>query len=466
MGIYKTLFEINPSPSFVFKDSGKVTAINEQGKLFLEKWNDDIKCLNESNLKICLYQESLKIKNMEVHVDDKYYRFEVLPVGKDEHYFISSDVTHQKNTADTLFNLVDDVHEGLLLVDTDNEGTIVELNNSASKFLGYTREELLTLKLNDVVSNFELVKDEDWKKHKIEIEARGGSIVKNSQFLKKDGSTFPVEMIISIRHLMEKEYQLTLFRDITERLKAEKEKEQLKLNTFSSAKLSQLGEMATSIAHEINNPLTIITARAMTLKKMISQDKVDEKRAMDSIDLIESTVFRISKVIHSLRNISKSLEDKSFSTEPFLRVINDVLNLYIERLKSKSIKFDMIGLENLEGVDVYCNRSQLAQAFIGVLNNAVQAVELSKDRWMKLEITYENEKIIAKITDSGQGIPPDTVDEIFEPFFSTKDLGAGAGLGLAMAQSSVKRHKGSIYYDKKSKNSCFIIELPAFKSKS
>lgn len=461
MEIFKAIFENNPYPCFIFTTEGNILFKNKNSNEFLNTWNESEQKLSEKNLRILIYQNNLSLQNIEIFSNDKYFRFEVIKLEDDKFCFYGSNVTFQKNTADTLFNLIDDINEGLLLVDIDNEGQFVEVNNTASKFLGYEREELLTMKLKEVVANFNLYNQKDWNEHAMTIKSKEGSITKTGQFIRKDGSSFPVEMVTSIRNVMEKDYQLTLIRDITERLNQEKEKEEMKINMFSSAKVSHLGEMATSIAHEINNPLTIIVGKTLNLRKMLVSKNLDVQKSLMALHTVESTVNRISKVIGSLRNISKSLEDNSFCNENISGIFSDVINLYTERVKTLNVDLEITGEEKLNTIEVYCNRAQISQVLISLMNNSFEAIAMTDKKWLKIDIRFDCENLEISIKDSGKGISPVVLNEMFEPFFTTKPLGKGTGLGLAISKTTMNRHNGSLEYDKKSKNTRFIMKLPA-----
>jgi PAS domain S-box-containing protein len=461
MEIYQAIFEKNPYPCFIFDKSGKISMENENSIEFLKSWNESTELLSEKNLKILLYQNNLSLQNIEILSNEKYFRFEVIKLQSGEFCFYGSNVTFQKNTAETLFNLIDDINEGLLLVDTDNEGQFVEVNNTAAKFLGYEREELMTMKLQNVIPSFHLKSQKDWNEHALQVKSQEGSIITIGDFIRKDGSTFPVEMVTSIRNVMEKDYQLTLIRDITQRLKEEKEKEELKINMFSSAKVSHLGEMATSIAHEINNPLTIIVGKTLNLRKMLVAKDLDVQKSLMALHTVESTVGRISKVIGSLRSISKSLEDNSFCNENISEMFSDVINLYTERVKSLNTSLEITGDEKLKSLEAYCNKAQISQVLISLINNSFEAISEMKTRWIKIHIDFFKGEVEISVKDSGKGISPVILKDIFEPFFTTKPLGKGTGLGLAISKTTMNRHNGALEYDKKCKNTCFIIKLPA-----
>lgn len=460
MDDYKRIFDANPYPSFLFNSDGEINVRSVIAASFLDDWNGNHQQLSEKNLKILMYQNNLGLQNIEIHSQGKYYRFEVMRLSENEFCFYGSNVTFQKNTAETLFNLIDDVHEGLFLVDIETEGLMVEVNSTASKYLGYEREELLTMQLKDVIVDFDLTTKEAWMNHAAQIKNRIGSITRIAEFKRKDGSTFPVEMVVTIKHLMEKDYQLTLVRDISDRIAEEKEKEQMKMNMFASAKLSHLGEMATSIAHEINNPLTVIIAKSMAIKKRLTADSPKIAESIIDLEKIEATIKRITRVIASLKNISKSLENNSFCNENLREIFDDVTTLYLERIKQLNMTFEIHGADKLDNITIYCNRAQIAQILIGLINNSCEAIERYTEKWISIDITIDKSTIKIAILDSGKGIPPTVVEKMFEPFYSTKFIGNGAGLGLSLSESMAKNHSGFITYDKTRKNTCFVLSLP------
>ncbi|MBT4792857.1 MAG: PAS domain-containing sensor histidine kinase [Halobacteriovoraceae bacterium] len=460
MEIYQNIFESNPFPCFIFSLSGDITCSNSSAKSFLLGWNEQSSQLSEKNLKILLYQNNLNLQNIEVYIDEKYYRFEVIKLSKDNYIFYGFNVTFQKTTADTLFNLIDDVHEALILVDVESQGKIVEVNKTASRYLGYSREELLTMSLSDVVENFEITTQEQWMEHAMRVKVTDNAIVNEETFVRKNGTKFSVELVVSIKKIMEKDYQLTLIRDITERVREQKIKEEMKVQMFSSAKLSHLGEMATSVAHEINNPLTIIIAKALNLKKLLLSEKLDVEKSVSAVDAIESTVKRITKVISSLRNISKSLREDSYRNEKAHDILEDVLNIYTERVKILNIKLTLSGLDKLVDQEIYCNRAQIAQAIISVMNNSFDAIAKVENPWIEISCVTNEKEITIAVTDSGTGITPMVLDEMFEPFYSTKRLGKGSGLGLSIAKSTLHKHGGSLEYDRASRNTSFKFTLP------
>ncbi|MFK7823719.1 MAG: sensor histidine kinase [Oligoflexales bacterium] len=147
---------------------------------------------------------------------------------------------------------------------------------------------------------------------------------------------------------------------------------------------------------------------------------------------------------------------------PIRFIIDDAINVCSYKFKSKDIKFTFV--EVSENLLVLCNRIEISQAFICLLDNACDAIESLDERWIDLDIEYNNKEIKITITDSGSGIPKNIAKKIFDDFFTTKPVGVGTGFGLNLARQTIENHKGQLELDRKSKNTCFKIFLPLSQS--
>ncbi len=230
----------------------------------------------------------------------------------------------------------------------------------------------------------------------------------------------------------------------------------------NSSKLAALGEMAGGIAHEINNPLAIIKGTAAQIgshiKKMPLETKVIEERAAR----IEKTADRIAKIVYGLRTFSRDGSSDPFTQVNICELVTDTLSLCGEKFKIEGIKFSVSAIdENLicEGRAV-----ELSQVLLNILNNAKDAVAEMRDRWIRLSVLDKGKTIEIRIEDSGRGIAAEHIDKLFQPFFTTKDVGKGTGLGLSIALGIIQSHQGVISVNRSSANTCFVIELPKLQS--
>lgn len=238
--------------------------------------------------------------------------------------------------------------------------------------------------------------------------------------------------------------------DITERFK-------IQMQMIQSNKMASLGEMASGIAHEINNPLAIIKMTALQMQKNMNEDNLVLKNGITKID---STVDRISKIIQGLRTFSRDGRNDPFEIVSFDDLIDDILSFCKERLKHHSIT--LIKDEHDPNLVFEGRQIEISQVVLNLLNNAIDAVDplVDEERWIRISAKNNGSFLEIRITDSGHGIPLETQSKMFQPFFTTKEIGKGTGLGLSLSLTIVKNHLGEIFIDNDSPNTCFVLRLP------
>ena len=231
--------------------------------------------------------------------------------------------------------------------------------------------------------------------------------------------------------------------------------ERQRLESEKSAKMAALGEMAGGIAHEINNPLAIITGYIQRLKTSL---QAPDTKTSEYIATIEKTALRITKIVKGLRQFSRSADDDPTARTQVKEIVDDTLVLCSERLKYE-LKFIYAGCAG----DLYldCRGTEISQVLMNLLTNAADAAMTTEEKWVKLEVTKVNAYVLIEVTDSGKGIPMSVQDKMLQPFFTTKAVGRGTGLGLSISKGIIEKHGGALSYSDSGGNTKFTMRLGA-----
>ena len=239
---------------------------------------------------------------------------------------------------------------------------------------------------------------------------------------------------------------------------------ELKMQTgaaINSARLASLGEMAGGLAHEINNPLAVISNAANLAVRMVPDEMPEyEKKKLKSYhDKIEKNAWRISNIIKGLKRFARETGSDEFLEESITKIVEGSMELCDGRAKylGLKIKFSLKG-----GMDfkLECIPTEISQVIVDLLNNSLYAVQSEEDKWIKIEARSENNQATISVIDSGHGINDEEQEKIFNPFFTTKPIGEGMGLGLSISDGIAKRHGGSLVLNTDSEHTRFDFTLP------
>lgn len=250
-----------------------------------------------------------------------------------------------------------------------------------------------------------------------------------------------------------------------DRIEADTEQSQeLKQQLFHVSKLASVGQLATGVAHEINNPLAIIVATTGVIKDMLNPEfnlNPTPEAILKEVENIESAAFRA-------RTITRQLLAYGRKNEPVLSPcnINQVLNEITSGIKER--EFNIAGIDIVRDYDtnipdLLLDVDKIRQVFLNLINNAGDAITGSGARSGAISlITQRKEKEIKVIVkDTGPGIPPDRLPDIFNPFFTTKEVGKGTGLGLSISLNIIESLGGTIEVQSiEGAGTQFIVTLP------
>ncbi|RKY87965.1 hypothetical protein DRQ09_03630 [candidate division KSB1 bacterium] len=336
-----------------------------------------------------------------------------------------------------------------IIYQSDPEGRIVSINETAVKKLGYTIDEFMKKRVQDLVP-------EEYKEKMIDHLSRvikEGKSTVETVFLTKTGKKVYVE--INSTGFCDSEtgalkYTRAFVRDITDRKK-------LEAQIMHQEKMASLGLMAAGIAHEVGNPLTSISTIVQ-----VFQRRTKDPFFLENIKTLRSNIERINKIVRELVDFSRP-SSYNFENIQINNVIKNAIGIakYDRRVKNIEIKSDLDS--NLPIVRLIPD--QLLQVLINIIFNAIDAIESSYGRIL-VSSKLENSRIKIEIEDNGIGIPRENLNKIFEPFYTTKKIGRGTGLGLTVSYGIIKNFGGTINVEsEEGKGSKFSIILPINKIK-
>ncbi len=329
---------------------------------------------------------------------------------------------------------------------------ILDCNHMVTTVYGYAREEIINKSFLD------LFKDKDPVIQASRIKST--PVINKTTHKKKNGSVIYVDIRISPSESQWGKVLLVTTSDITQRLETEQQ-------LIQASKLATLGEMATGVAHELNQPLSVIkTVSSFFIKKMNKKEKIAEDTLSAMLVKVDSNVDRASKIITHMRQFARK-SDLDLEKVNVNEILERTFEIFSQQLKMRGIQLLWEAKDCLPRI--MADPGRLEQVFINLLVNARYSIE---KKWGEIGHKSENDKIsiqtesegkyvLVEVRDTGVGIPETLSEKIFEPFFTTKEVGQGTGLGLSITYSIIKECGGNIRVAPiKGEGACFILTFP------
>lgn len=358
--------------------------------------------------------------------------------------------------------VLNSVCDGIYGVDLNGNCTF--MNRSMKKITGWQAEDMIGHNQHKILHH----SHEDGTPHPmaecpvyLTFRDNQPRFIEDDIFWKKDSSSFPVEYSSTpmLDHKSSIIGSVVVFRDISERKKAEEEARKHQTELAHMARLNTMGEMASGIAHELNQPLTAIATTAFACIQMLEADAISKEKLADVMETIGLQAERSGEIIRQLRQwVRKEQPERSLIN--LNQLIQEVLLLIKPEARKASVLVVHRLDERIKKVSV--QPIQIEQVVLNLLKNAIEAVSDNDLSHRKLLISTEmagKHAVIVSVQDSGPGIEDKILAGLFDPFITSKEN--GLGLGLSISKGIIEANQGNIYLDSTSSDgSIFRFTLP------
>src|SRR5213076_702645 len=374
---------------------------------------------------------------------------------------VSRDITGRK-LAEEKFQLVLDAAPNSMIM-VDSAGVITFANASATTVFGYSLSELIGRHIETLIP--ERFRDRhvgDRKGFLSEPSSRAMGAGRDLFGRRKDGSEFPGEVGLNPIHTSQGFFVLASMIDITARKQAELEHQRQNMELARVGRVAVMGELAASLAHEVNNPIGAMVANASAGQRLIATGKVEIGELNDLLADIAADGRRAGEIVQSIRNMVRKGKERRSLIE-----INDTIQDLLRIIHAEAVERDVTVVTEIDsdGGRVMADRVQLLQVLLNLTMNGFEAMSVIRSDARRLTIRAdrsENGEICISVRDSGPGFPAGLVEQLFEPFFSTK--AEGTGMGLAIARSIIEAHGGTLAGENcEDGGACFTVCLPEIK---
>ena len=358
------------------------------------------------------------------------------------------DITEEKGAQDALArsearyrNLFESASDAIVTLDAN--GRFTTFNHAAENISGYPRQELVGQWFAPLLPDDELPK----ALMHFQKALAGETGLFETTFIRKDGEYRTIQVTYSTPQ--KDEEVLCVIRDVTDQ-------KMLQEQLIQSEKMSAIGQLVSGVAHELNNPLAGISAFAQLLltEKRFPPDQ------RTAAEMIYAEARRASRIVQNLLTFARQHKPERTPTG-VNQVLDDTLELRGYELRVRGIEVTRDYDEQIP--ETMADAHQLQQVFLNLVTNAEQAMEKSPRESQRLIVRTRRTGAVIRIEveDTGPGIPPNLLERIFNPFFTTKPTGSGTGLGLSISLGIVREHEGRIWAENAPQGGArFIVEVP------
>jgi two-component system sensor kinase FixL len=356
-----------------------------------------------------------------------------------------------------LQSILDTVPDAMIVI--DERGIMQSFSATAERQFGWKAEEVVGKNVSMLMPNpYRDAHDGYLGRYMTTGERRIIGIGRVVVGERKDGSTFPMELSVGEMLSGQQRYFTGFVRDLTERQATERRLQDVQSELVHVGRLTALGEMASALAHELNQPLTAAANFLKGCLMLADREPLDKPRLKQSISLAADETLRAGKIIRRLREfVSKGEAERRIENLP--KILEEAGALAMVGLKDRGVR---LRFQVHPGVDlVLADKVQIQQVALNLIRNAVEAMEDMPRRELVVGAAPSGDDMIEVfVSDTGHGISPDVSDQLFQPFMTTKQH--GMGVGLSISRTIIEAHGGRIWVEPNpAGGTIFRFTLPA-----
>jgi len=356
-----------------------------------------------------------------------------------------------------LRSILDTVPDAMVVI--DHEGIIQSFSSTAERLFGYDASEAVGRNVSMLMpSPYREEHDRYIERYMRTGERRIIGVGRIVVGQRKDGSTFPIELSVGEVHIGGRHLFTGFIRDLTERQERENRLQEIHNELIHISRVSEMGQMASTIAHEVNQPLAAISNYLSASVNLLDSSRPDAStKAKEAIRKAAEQAVRAGDIIRRLRDFLRK-SDVEKRSEPIRRIIEEAGALALIGAKGRgvAVRFEFPD----DPHPVVLDRIQIQQVLVNLIRNAVEAMSEHPVRVLTISCRQRPDRMVeVSVADTGPGIPPDVKERLFQPFVTTKSY--GRGIGLSICRSIVQSHGGDLWAeDNPAGGTIFRFTLP------
>lgn len=360
-----------------------------------------------------------------------------------------------------LNSILDTVPDAMIVI--DNKGIIQSFSAAAERLFGYLSPEVRGRNISMLMpSPYREAHDGYMERYLQTGERRIIGIGRVVVGERKDGSTFPMELAVGEMISGRDRYFTGFVRDLTERQETDARLQELQAELVHISRLSAMGEMASTLAHELNQPLTAIANYMKGSSRIVGEIKSERAPMLKSaLDKSAEQALRAGQIIRRLRDfVARGESDRSIDS--LSKIIEEASALALVGAKESGIHVRM--RLDPEGDLALVDRIQIQQVLLNLMRNAIEAMKPSPRKELTIsKHAPADGMVVISVSDTGPGIDPEIRDQLFQPFVTTKS--DGMGVGLSISRTIIDAHGGKLWVDDNPEGGAiFRFSLPVAQS--